>query len=256
MMNRIKLLGLLPILLLSSCSLYNDYVYNDEGYAPLSDYSLDLTNIKNLDLNWVGGYISIYQDPEATPSISETRSEYPLYYKIDNDTLSIKFVRPHLPTRILNTLSKDLYIYLPLTFSSLRVEAVSSSIYMRAVEIDEGSFDLVNTPLNAYYYVANKTRIDAVSSEVNFSPLVCYKNDESAYLEHKVDINAIQSSIGLGFAKDCGYIVSWDGIRCTYYSDYNNQKEYGNKLVKVDFEGVKSTLNMNVCLYLDEGEYY
>lgn len=244
MINKVKILGLLPILLLTSCNFYNYYTYDSEGYMPLDGKYEHFSNIKKLDLNWIGGLIYISQDIEEELTVNETSTDYHLYYKVSGDCLYIKYAQSGLPARIYNKLEKNIYITLPLVFDSLKVDAVYSSLSLSAVDVNTGNFNIVDGSIYAHYYQAKKTSLDLVSSFVSFAPINCLKDSEGNYLPHEIDIDGVQSNVTLNYFRKQGYIVDMDGIQCNFISDYNNALEYGNKLIKVDFDGVKSDLNM------------
>lgn len=245
MMKRIKTLGLVPVLLLTSCDFYNHYVYDSEGYTPLEGTMDIFSDVTKLDLSWVGGYISITQDIEDELTISETSTDFHLYYKVNDGCLSIKYVQSGLPMRVFNKLEKNISIRLPLSFESLKVDTVSSTISMGAVGVTTGSFNIIDGSLSAYYYFAKKTDIDCVNASLYFSPISFIENTDGSYNAHEVDIDAVQSDATVYYFRKHGYAVDFDGVKCRYTSELNNQKEYGDKLLKIKFDGVRSDLSMH-----------
>ena len=246
-----KILAVIPILLLTSCDFYNHYIYDDEGYQRFDGTLLELEGINKLDVGWVNGSVSIVQSDRDFLTAGESSSKYPFYYKIEEGCLSIKLAQSRLPSRIVNKLDKSLYVYLPVSFEEINVDAVNSSVYANVIDIKKDRYNCVRSTFSAERILAHETDFNLVSTNCYVSYMECYKEEN---IKQKVSIDAVESEVTFGVDYVAGYIVDWDGIRSTFTSDNKNQKRFGKEKLNIDFDGVKSSLHLNEY-YVFEGEY-
>ena len=237
---KLKLLSLLPFVLLSSCTIINGYNYEDDGFVALSDNSVTLNNIKNVTVDWVNGSISLEQSEEDYLFLSETRTDYPLYYKVTNETLTIKLAKSGMPSRIINKMDKKLYLVLPKEFGELQLDTVDTYVNSYTdLTIDKAVLNNVNGYFGTQTYHAKETELNGVGTSYSFSYL-SVKTENSINLE----INTVQSDINIGFDKVDGFDIKWTGVQSTYSTDYGDMYSFGAERIKINFKGVKSNLSM------------
>ena len=237
---KLKLLSLLPFVLLTSCTTINGYNYEEDGFIALSDNNIKLDNVKNVIVDWVNGSVSLEQSEEDYLFLTETKTDYPLYYKVTNETLTIKLVKSGMPSRILNKLEKNLYLVLPKEFGDIQLDTVDTYISSYTdITINKATLNNVNGYFGTQTYHAKETYLNGVGTSYSFSYY-------QVKLEERVDlnVNTVNADINIGFAKEDGYEIKWAGVQSTFSSDYGSMYSFGAGRMKIDFNGVKSNLSL------------
>lgn len=144
------------------------------------------SDIKKIDIEWVGGKIDIVYGDVDEISFAETADgeldkDKIMCYKVSGSELEIKFAKP---SKLLNfkDVSKDLTLTMPkdLILDELSIDGVSSDINIEhQAFIKEITIDVVSGNVEAYLYGgADEIKIDAVSGNTEL-----YVPDEGFTLE-------------------------------------------------------------------------
>lgn len=255
-MKRIKSLLLLPVLFTLGCSISGDYKYDDTGYQVLDGASLSLDNIHNVEVNWVNGNVYCSQSAETTITVSETESEYPLYYKIKDDELSIQLTKSGTSSRVIDKLNKDLTLSLPASLYTLSMNLVKTKANFDGnVAMNKGEFNIVDGKCSFETYAASESNFKITNADLDIKCLdvsysqknIMLTDGEGGYQllgepqEHKIDINVVNASIKVGINSEIGYKLDWTQVNSRFICEYGeNRYDYGNKLINLDVNAVNA----------------
>lgn len=234
---RLKLLAVLPFILLTSCSINDDFKYESEGYQKLEiGNTCQIDDVKNVDIDWVNGSIFVNETENDYISFYETQAEVPLYYKVDNATLYIKLAKSGMPARIINRLEKSLYIDLPIDTNNINMKTVDTYVNLNpSTNVNEVSINSVNGYYNIPKMFAHILNISAVNTSY-FTRLYPYPEEIFT-----VNLDLVNADIEIGYKGECGYAVNWSGINSTFESALDEYK-IGQEQLKINFDGVNSRL--------------
>lgn len=245
-MKRILLSTLLIATTISGCSL-TYYSYLDSGYRPLDSGTMVFENVDSIDIDWINGAVNISNDAQDDLiSISETEDKYPLYYKVDKETLYIKYVQSGTKNSVVNTLSKTLNVYLPLKIKNLTLDTVNTKVEAAHYLIcDKLNVKMVNGMFNAQGIKSPQSSFDVVNTNIDIKNVSCFASKEKV-LEHKLSIDTVNGSAILGIDEEFGYIVNFSTINGKYASYYEEEVKYqfSNQKVVIDFDSVNGNLNI------------
>lgn len=144
------------------------------------------SDIKKIDIEWVGGKIDIVYGDVDEISFAETADgridkDKIMCYKVSGSELEIKFAKPSKLINFKDT-SKDLTLTIPkdLILEELSIDGVSSNINIEhQAFIKELDIDTVSGNVEAYLYGgADEIKIDSVSGDTQL-----YTPDEGFTLE-------------------------------------------------------------------------
>ena len=251
-MKKIKYLSILPLLLISSCSLVsNGYKYDPDGFNKRTEETTYFENITSVNLDWVSGKVKfekLYGDDQRL-CFSETNNNHPLYYKVNDNELSIRYVESGTSNKVINSLKKDITIYVPEVFSDLVVSTINSDVTLDDfLDFENAKFKGVNGKYTFGSYSSKTTSFDFVNCSLTCSTFDCVlKSKMGDPFVHDVKMDFVNSSATLAInpSETIGYKVDFDGANNTFKSSLNdNQYEYGQGNINIDFNGVNSQLTL------------
>ena len=127
-------------------------------------------------------------------------------------------------------LQKEIYITIPTSFSSIDIDVVSTSINAANIEIENLNIDSVGGDTTISKIKFNNINLNSVGGSLTIkevtSTSTCYLN-----------MDTTGGNLEVGIKEELGYKVSFDTVGGTFSSDYST-KEYGNKLLNIDFDSV------------------
>ncbi|MBQ9119820.1 MAG: DUF4097 family beta strand repeat protein [Lachnospiraceae bacterium] len=150
----------------------SSFLYDDAEKYTMGGATLEAGDIDTVDIAWVSGDVQVKYHEKDTVIISETANkdlneENSLYYRVDGDTLKIKYVKSGKWD--FSRLQKNLTVWLPeeLELAELKVESVSADL-----QIDE--------------IAAEKAMLDTISGEMELGQVKFSKNVEISTTSGKV----------------------------------------------------------------------
>ena len=250
-MKKLKRLLLFPALLTMGCE--TTYHYDDKGYQALEGGSLSLNDIHKLEVNWAGGNIACVQGQDEALVLLESQTDYPLYYKIEDDALTIHYAKNGTSSRAIDKLNKDLTIALPASLSELTLDTVNANVKMTgSISINKGKFNAVNGNYTFEAYAADESDFNLVNTILVISHLdVHYLTPEEEFslpspVEHKIDMNVTDGEVRVAIEDIVGYKVEWEAINSSFISEFGaNNKEAGMQCIKIDYKAVNSDFKIN-----------
>ena len=255
MKNTIKLMiPILSLTLLGSCGI-NKYRYEDhERYTSGSDFTLT-EEVKEIEVNWINGDITIVQGETTSISVKEENYEdHPLYYFLDGTTLNIKYVEYGTSNSEINALEKDLTIMIPTTLPDIEIDMINGECNFALQTLcNDVTVNLINGNINICSISADEIELDTVNGNINIesinaTSLSIDKVNGNSNIKNitkaiSIDINAVNGIDTICVPESLGYKVEHDSIG-TFTSDYDNSKTYGDKLVDIEYDGANGILNI------------
>ncbi|MBO4938748.1 MAG: DUF4097 family beta strand repeat protein [Oscillospiraceae bacterium] len=247
------------------------YVYNqilpNAGDGTTNNGAADADQIRNLDIEWVSGSITIQPDENASEiTLSETYVEgtkNQMVYKQTGNTLKIQYCEDSItfPSFGINIdISKDLVITVPAEWScgELNIDAASANIIVNELSIQEVDFDGASGTCDFNNCQVDKMDIDGASGDINFSGTLNILDFDGAsascYLEvtnvpSRISVDGMSGDLDLTLPEDCGFVVSIDAMSSNFQSDFPTTMSggdyvYGDKRCRISFSGMSGDLNI------------
>lgn len=225
--------------------------------------SIDMSQIENLQIEWVSGNVDVTLLPatESKITFSETNSEEtPLVYEIKGKTLIIRFCKQSLKVNFgsYSGPEKDLKIEIPENWScrSLDIEAVSANVSVHLSEADDVEIENVSGKTDLNITKSGSVSVETVSGEVMFTGR-CHEfdcNSVSGDCEVRligdakdIALESISGDLTVSLSKEYGFTASIDSVSGNIYSDFSTtvsggKHTYGDGATRIDAETVSGNI--------------
>lgn len=251
----------------------NLYGFESHHYdgAPLSAESTSLSSdkIRNLEIEWASGSISIIPSDEADTIVvreSEVDEDYRMVCKVSDDTLTIQFCKSSRNfISFGNIESKDLVIRVPSGWfcNDLEIETASADVEIVDMTIGNLDFDGASGRCNLENCNVNKLDVDVASGDLTFSGVLDSLDFDGASADCKLNLRECPSHINLDgmsgklditLPSDCGFTVSTEGLSSNFSTDFkttyrNGIHSYGDGRCKIEVDAMSGSVSIH-----DSGE--
>lgn len=127
-------------------------------------------NILEINVSWIDGEVEFIRgDAFNVTEECISGTYYPLYYRIIDGKLDIKFVQNGTSSSLINNLKKKITITSPTNLTLIDYNGVSSSLLIDLDEVENLDIDNVSGLQKIDLDKANKIDIDNVSGEININ---------------------------------------------------------------------------------------
>ena len=141
---------------------------NEDKYTA-GDASIKET-VKNLDIEWTSGKITVAYHDEKTVTLAETSSkpipdDLKMLWWLDKDTLRVRYAKPKFFS--FSTQSKDLTITLPrdIIFDDVKIDATSAELIVPFLQAETLSMDVTSGDIKATAQ-AKKIEVETTSGNL------------------------------------------------------------------------------------------
>ena len=164
------MLVLLSMLTLTSC-IFGKYTYNSGGsYNEYTERTVITEDVKNIDISWVSGKVHILKGAELAIEERGGKGDYlPLYYKVDDGTLFIKYAKNGTDSQYLADNTKEVLITVPGDLESLHVDAVAADYDIDIGSVNEIDINSVSGKGNVVTELCADADIESVSGFVKMA---------------------------------------------------------------------------------------
>ena len=203
-----------------------------------STYSGDPNVIKNININWAAGSITIVRGREKNITISESEikdQRYAMQITEIGNTVTIDYCDD------MNSLfgfgkrkpdAKDLVIYVPAHWDcrSLEIDAASASVEVRDLTIGEVDFDGASAVCNFENCIIDDLEVDTASGDVTFSGTLKQLQFDAASasftasfdnVPDRIDMDTMSGDLDIFLPEKCGFEVSLDALSGDFFSEFN-----------------------------------
>lgn len=264
------ILGVLNGLFGDKWSFWTDYTYDDSGYT-VGDGSIPAEEIKEIDLDWVDGSVTVVACQDAYASITEssknelTESALVRWQMSDDGRLSIKYRESSFFLGREKNKEKDLILRIPERFLSdlsIRIHVVSSDVFLDSVvaenvsvESDSGNVAMLSAAAVRSLSVTTKSGKILVSGLVAEElDLTSQKGEikvESPVLPAKSCIETKDGDIHLLLSPSASFALDFEEEKGKYVSDFDLNEQDGC-LVLGDGDAKLNVKTKSGTLYLTE----
>lgn len=209
--------------------------------------SVSAADIRNLEIDWAGGSITISRGNTDQIIFSETAPEnckYQMVYTTTGNTLKLSYSKNTINIGFgsWNIPDKDLTIIVPQDWEceALEIDGASLTIRIENLIVDTLELDGASCDLN---FIGQVRRVDVDGASTDLH-LECLNRIE------QIDIDGASCELNLILPKNCGFSVDMDGISyglntdlpCT---DQDGAKIYGDGQCKINVDGISCEVNIS-----------
>jgi len=213
----------------------------------VSDLTFDPKQIREIEIEWVAGTITI--EPAAVDTIQVSESEpskpkYAMVWKQTNDKLVIRFCEDakldfNFGITINDVISKDLTILVPMGWEcdSLEVDAASASLEVYNLTVKEVDFDGASGICSFANCVIDELDVDTASGDIAFfgslDVLDCDAASASvnAVFENvprRIDMDSMSGDLDITLPSNAGFEVSLSALSSDFHSELDYFQKNGN----------------------------
>lgn len=204
-----------------------------------SSGEVSAAEIRNLDIDWAAGSITIRTADVSQITFTETCAEHqePMAWKQAGDTLKIEYhqeVKLHLG----NYASKSLLIELPRDWSceNLEIDAASADLEITDLTISKVEFDGASGQCRFENCQVEDLDLDTASGNVWFSGSLDTLECDAASADcdimvsnhpRRIDMDAASGDLRLSLPADCGFSAELETLSGDFSSDFNTTMSGG-----------------------------
>ena len=235
-----------------------------DGYS--SSGSVHADAIRNLDIEWVAGTITISPQEgiyELIATENNGNEKYQMVYAVNGDTLKIRFCEDSIKFSSIgvnSTMSKDLHIAVPADWNcdELSIDAAASNVTINDLKIKDMEFDGASGQLGFYGCDVIHLDIDTASGDVEFNgTLENLDFDAVSASFHgtvhncpsQIEMDSLSGKLTLYLPSDCGFTVTNDSLSNKINSDFevsfsHNAIVHGDGSCKIDVTGLAGNITI------------
>lgn len=172
--------------------------YSDPDKYSVGNFEYDGTNIEKIDINWVGGKVTVIESDSSDLSVSENgedlKDSEKLHYRINGNTLTIHYCKSGY-VGVIGNENKQLTVEVPknielsvdgvscgieadtLTQKKLYVECVSGNVVINKIECEKVDINGVSGDISINGITANRLNVENVSGDIELSGVSCDEID-------------------------------------------------------------------------------
>lgn len=251
-------------ILLSGLSNNGLYWDRDDSNYVTGGGSIDMSQIENLQIEWVSGNVdvTIVPDTESKISFSETNGEEtPLVYEVKGKTLIIRFSKQSLKVNFgsFSGPKKDLTVEIPASWSCQSVDITSVSANVSVLLLEANDVEIENVSGKTELWLENgcgSVSIETVSGEASFigkcDEFECNSVSGSCdvFLDgaaKSISLESISGELTVSIYKEYGFTASIDSVSGKIYSDFSTvisggKHTYGDGKTRIDAETVSGNI--------------
>ena len=217
------------------------------GTTVESEVSVDAKDIKNLDIVWACGAVTINVADTDQITFKETAPEnckYKMTYDVSGSTLELEYGSSKISIGFGDNSMprKDLEITVPQDWvcEQLEIDGASLNISINHLTVEKIDLDGAANHLEFLGSVEN-VNVDGASNGI----LLQCENHPTL-----IDMDGASCELELILPKGCGFAVSMEGLSCDFNSDLdyttkNGQHIYGNGHTNINVDGLSCDVTIS-----------
>ena len=241
------LLIVILIFILIACLGLRNFPLNlplSTGTPVEGDVTLDAASVKNLQIDWASGNVTIQTadvDIITIVASNHENTKHKTTYKLDGDTLQLSFSNRIYIFGIEALPSKDLTITVPEDWfcEELEIDGISISIDITGLQSESLSLDGASCTLH-YHGSVDQVDIDGASMDIRLN---CSNRVSS------IEVDGAACTLDLTLPQGCGFVVDVDGLSYGFHTELpitteGDQKIYGDGHCKISVEGLSCVVTI------------
>lgn len=238
---------------------------NDQPKGPSDgEIALDPNHIREIDIEWAAGHITIESADVSAILISESANSpkaEAMVWKENNNKLIIRYreTTVWLGTTLNDVESKNLTIQVPMgwTCDTLEIDTASAIVDVKNLGINEVDFDSASGTCNFANCVVNELDIDTASGDISFSgslmALDCDAASASVFavfdnVPNRIDMDSMSGNLDITLPSSAGFTVSLDALSSDFVCEFgyaqNKDHSYyrGDGKCKINLDAMSGDL--------------
>lgn len=237
----------------------------NNGTPVIGSLTLPSSDVRNLEINWASGSISITRgdvDEILVEEIANGEIKTPMTYNLSGNTLQLNYAEGNIRIGfgIGSVQKKDLHITVPmdwdcgnLTINSASTDVQIKDLAMDLLELDTASSDCKVTNCNT-----DKLELNGASCDLTFNGALNTLNCDGASTEitavftnvpDSINMDGASADLDITLPADCGFRVEMDGVSNRFSSDFATRNSdgsysYGNGECEIEVDGVSASVNI------------
>ncbi|MBR3973281.1 MAG: DUF4097 family beta strand repeat protein [Oscillospiraceae bacterium] len=210
-----------------------------------SQGAVDADDIRNLDIEWVSGTITILHDENTNQiTIAETGSENEkdaMVYSKTGNTLNIQYCKDSIkfPSFGINVnISKDLFITVPADWScnELSIDTSSADVNIINMKINEVEFNGASGVCYFENCTVDEISMDSASGDLEFSGVLNNLEFDGASanvmitvtnIPNRIDIDSASGDLELYLPENCGFTCELTSLSGDFESNFDTVTRKG-----------------------------
>jgi len=223
--------------------------------------------IRNLEIEWAAGSITILKDKNITDiQITETstnESKHQMVLKQSGQTLKIQYSEESIALRSFGfneAVSKDLTITVPANWicNALEIDAAAADVEICDLQIGELDFDGASGKLTLDNCIIDELDIDTASGDIEFSGTLQTLDFDAAsakfygeFLQNprRLSLDAMSGDLEIVLPEKCGISLDMDTMSGSFDTDFdfgmhNNTYICGDGACKINVSAMSGDVNI------------
>ena len=235
--------------------------FSSGGEVVEGGFSLPAADIRNLEIEWAAGSITIVRGETEDIVVEESASgemNDSMTYKLSGDTLEISYAESGIRIGFHSTPKKDLHITVPMDWDcgDLIINSASTDMEIQDLTADLLELNTASSDCNFTNCTLNELELNGASCNLNYSgtlnSLSCNgaSTDITAVFTNvpdSIELDGASSKLDITLPEDCGYQVEMNGMsnRCTSeFTTSSGNHTYGNGDCEIEVDGMSATVRI------------
>ena len=244
-------------------SLFTYRVDSDTESFTLGSGKMHATEVRDIEIEWAAGSITIEAADTDTISFRETgdRDSEPMVYKHRGDKLTIEYQARNVIFGINSFSGKDLVITVPRNWQcgKLTINAASADLTVYGLRADDVALNMASGNSEFTDCDIYELELDCASGKLNYTGtlynLDCdtASGDITAILDNvpkSIDFDGASADLDLTLPADSGFVVEMDALSGHFNSEFetiqrNGQYICGDGACKIDVDGMSGKVSIH-----------
>lgn len=217
----------------------------ENGGTVAQSGSVDAAQIRNIEIDWVAGSITVQPGDTDEITFSETevsQEKYKMVWKQSGDKLVIQFCKDSISWNGISfgsDLSKDLVVTVPRDWNckELDIDAAAAKVTVSDLTIEKVDMDSASGACTFENCNVDEIDFDTASGNVYFSGTLNVLDCDSASasctvvltnVPRRIDMDGVSGDLDITLPENCGFSVSVDSLSGGFTSDFPTTASGGN----------------------------
>lgn len=234
-----------------------------EGGTVASMGEVSPENVKNIEINWTSGSVTIQRADVDTISFAEDPGldeNQKMLWKLQGDTLVINNSRYRVVIGI--SKSKDLVVTVPMDWNcnDLEINCVSADTTLNSITANDVTINAVSGLCDfTGNCTIDKLTVETVDGDITYSGTLNKLNCEGVSADfrgtfiavpHSIELSTVDGNIDLILPADAGFTAELDTISGKFTSNFDtvvsgSRYSCGNGACSIEVDGVSGNITIN-----------
>jgi len=252
------LTALLLCLLIGGIHLGSLHFSVDDGHSySLGSASVDVSSIHNLEIEWAAGSITLQTADTDKITFSETGSSSApqLAYRIEGQTLILRYSKPSFSIGLLSMPKKDLAVTVPKDWDChiLELESASTKITATGLKAEKINLESASGTCHFSDCTVGDLDVDTASGDITYTGTLNTLDCDAASADFtgvftntpkRITMDAASGDLDITLPENCGYELDMDTLSGDFQSDFGNANIYGDGSCKISMDGASGDVRI------------